>query len=157
MMKLLRSKLEEVLQAGFSDEALAAANKQARSIADTLTESIEYGIKGSLAYNLASHVERMATNAVEALLAGNDEMMRGYLSCDERWYTGRGKEHPVIHGALFETGCIELRKKIVDAHAELLKSERIMDLEDQVRSLVLQVNKLEADNRDLRRRQSEVA
>jgi hypothetical protein len=44
---------------------------------------------------------------------------------------------------LFETGAIELRKGIVNAHPELLKNERILDLEDQVASLVKQVNEKE--------------
>jgi len=51
----------------------------------------------------------------------------------------------VIRGKLFETGAIELRKQIVDAHAELLKAERILDLEDQLKSLVGQLKKMEAE------------
>jgi hypothetical protein len=48
-------------------------------------------------------------------------------------------------GALHDHGCIDLRKRIVDAHRELIANERILDLEDQVKSLVAQVNKANAE------------
>lgn len=57
---------------------------------------------------------------------------------DDEW-------HSVIHGQLFEQGAVRLRKEIVDAHRDLLVNERILDLEDQVRSLVVQVNKANAE------------
>lgn len=43
---------------------------------------------------------------------------------------------------------LRLRRKIVEAHADLLKTERIADLEAQVASLVEQVNALEKRNRE---------
>ena len=96
----------------------------------------------------------MAQGAVEELLAGNVEMMRFYLNCEKRgeaysgWtgrsdgYTGptSGLEHSVIHGKLHEYGCLALRKKIVEAFPDLLKDERARDLEDQVQSLIKQLN-----------------
>lgn len=53
----------------------------------------------------------------------------------------------LIHGRLFETGEIELRRKIVEAHPDLLRNERIADLESVVEGLSDQVRKLEADLR----------
>jgi hypothetical protein len=61
-----------------------------------------------------------------------------YLGCDG--YTGRDRDHSVIHGTLFETGAIALRRKMAEAHTDLIQNERILDLEDQVRSLVNQIN-----------------
>ena len=96
----------------------------------------------------------MAGRAVEALLAGNESEMIRWLSCDTRGYTGRSdgygersieRQHPVIHGKLFEPGCVLLRKQIAQAHRDLITSERIKDLEDQVASLVAQNNALEKD------------
>lgn len=119
-----------------------------------------YRVKDDLAPNLVSFVEDMAKKTVECLLQGNADQMRRYLSCEKRGddgpyigWTGRfnpgawgarqdiAEQHPIIHGELFEQGCIRLRRDIVNAHADLLKNERIMDLEDQVKSLVAQVNK----------------
>lgn len=77
--------------------------------------------------------------------AGDEDTMRTRLSCIEGNWTGRDREHPVIHGRLFEQGAIALRKQIVDAFPDLLKNERILDLEDQIKSLTSQVNKLNAD------------
>jgi hypothetical protein len=96
----------------------------------------------------------MASRAVEQIMEGNEDQMRRYLSCekrdiDGRYYVSTGRSdsagHPVIHGKLFEQGAVALRKKIVDAHRDLLVSERILDLEDQVKSLVAQVNKANAE------------
>jgi len=82
-----------------------------------------------------------------------------WLSCDKRGYTGRSdgyntrrsieEQHPVIHGKLFEQGCVRLRKGIVEAHRDLIASERILDLEDQVRSLVAQNNKLTREKEEM--------
>jgi len=46
---------------------------------------------------------------------------------------------------LHEWAFIDLRRQIVDAHRDLLVNERIRDLEDQVKSLVAQVNKVIAE------------
>ena len=143
-MNPIRQELQDAIEASLTEEALAGLMKKARDIADSMVENVEYGIKSDMAYNLASYVERMATDAIEAILKGNEDQMRRYLSCEHGGYTGRDRGHPVIHGKLFECGAIELRKSIVEAHAELLKNERIMDLEDQVKSLVSQINQEKA-------------
>ena len=54
------------------------------------------------------------------------------------------EQHPIIHGALHENGAIALRKNIAQAHADLIRNERIKDLEDQVASLVAQNRQLQA-------------
>lgn len=50
-----------------------------------------------------------------------------------------------------------LRKQIVDAHRDLLVNERILDLEDQVKSLVEQVNKAKAEKEEMWQRYRSVA
>lgn len=103
---------------------------------------------------------------MEAMLQGNEDQMRRYLSCDKRGpdgqytcFTGRtdgvnygaprDPAHPVIHGRLFETGAIELRKRVAQANEALIRDERIRDLEDQVKSLVAQVNKANAEKESM--------
>jgi len=97
-----------------------------------------------------------------------DDQMRRYLSCDKRGeggeyicFTGRSdfqgygrqrethEQHPVIHGRLFEQGAVELRKKVAQANEALIRDERILDLEDQVKSLVAQVNKAIAEKEQM--------
>ena len=137
----LQYQLADTLAKGFTDESIAAAKKQLKNILYDLESDIEYTLKDGMAELLADWTQRMADEAINKMLEGEDETMRRYLRCQENGYTGRGREHPVIHGKLSELGAIALRKQIVDAHADLLKTQRILDLEDQVRSLVEQVNK----------------
>ena len=150
-MNEIRSKLEDALSQGINDSALAKAKNQLDDLFDDLYAAFGDYVKDNLPYDLAQFTQRMADEAVTAILKGDDAEMRRRLHCDEG-YTGRDRDHPVIHGRLFETGAIELRKQIVEAHAQLLKNERILDLEDQVKSLVEQVNKAEARAEDIARR-----
>lgn len=56
------------------------------------------------------------------------------------------------NGRLFETSGLELRRKIVESHADLLVSERIKDLESAVEGLTLQVKELEQEKEGLYQR-----
>jgi len=150
----IRFQLNDALQSALTDEMVAGATKKCKDAIAELESELECSIKSDLAYNLSSWTYRMAESAVEAILNGDENAMRRYLSCQDGRYNGRDGEHPVIHGKLFETGAIKLRKQVVDAHPELLKNERILDLEDQVKSLVAQVVKLEAEKRELWERYS---
>jgi len=58
----------------------------------------------------------------------------------------------LIHGKLFETNVVKLRRQLVETHADLITSERIADLEATVEGLSQQIRKLEYDNEELRRR-----
>lgn len=147
-----REALYAAIEAALPDDKLEPLKKKARDLADSFAEDIEWNLKDNLASNLSYHVREMAGRAVEALLEGNESEMIRWLSCDKRGWTGRSdgygtreieRQHPVIHGKLFEQGCVLLRKKITEAHRDLITSERILDLEDQVKSLVAQNNKLE--------------
>ena len=160
----LRDKLRDVLNEGVSEDTLKSVQKSIDDITYKLESDLTYAIQDNLAQNLAYWVADMAQKAVEQMLAGNEDQMRRYLGCEKRaesgeyigWtgrsdYQGWGAKieqhewHPVIHGELFEQGAVALRKQIVDAHRDLLVNERIIDLEDQVKSLVAQVNKANAE------------
>ena len=150
----IKDKLEAILSEGVSEERVAKAVKKLR---DQLTEELdtfEYDIKQNLSRDLVAFVVEMAKNTVNAIINGNDEEMRRYLGCEFGAWSGRSDAsywghkreiddwHPVIHGTLFETGAISLRRDIVNAHRDLITDERIKDLQDQVASLVAQNNKL---------------
>ncbi len=151
----IRWKLSDAIEAGFTEDTINRVKKKFDDIMYDIESDIEFGLKERLATHLADFICSSAESAIRSLLEGNDTRMRSYLSAQDGQYTGRGRDHPVIHGELFETGPILLRKRIVDAHADLLKNERILDLEDQVRSLVEQVTKaesrIESLNEELRR------
>ena len=143
-------KLAEALQKGVSDETIAKVKKQ---VADALTAAIddlEWSLKDDLANNLAWHVRDQFTRAVEAMLKGNEAEFRRYINADPRGWTGRDANLvSTISHKLYESGPIELRRRLCDAYPDLLKNERILDLEAQVAALVETVNRMEARNSDL--------
>lgn len=155
-----RKALYDALESALPDERLEPLKKEARKLAESIMDDIEWSLRDNLASNLSYHVKEMAGRAIEALLDGNESEMIRWLSCDQRGYTGRSdgynvnrtieQQHPIIHGRLFEQGCVLLRKKIAQAHAELIATQRTLDLEDQVRSLVAQNNTLERERNSWR-------
>ncbi|TXH53515.1 MAG: hypothetical protein E6Q97_13140 [Desulfurellales bacterium] len=160
MMEEDRVALHAAIETALPDDVMAPLKKKARDLADSIVDDIEYSLKDNLASNLSYHVREMAERAVNALLAGNHGEMVRWLSCDKRGYTGRydaegfgrrsvEEQHPIIHGALHENGAVALRHKIVDAHRDMLVNERILDLEDQVKSLVEQVNKANREKQEI--------
>lgn len=148
----LKNKLKEVLQAGFSEEALKNIDKKIKDISYELESYLEYSLKEEMASHLAGFVWEMAKRTVDSILEGNQRQMERYLGCEHGAWTGRSdspsygrkegidKWHPIIHGDFFEQGAIKLRRDIVNAHKDLITDQRILDLEDQVKSLVAQVN-----------------
>ena len=155
----LRDALTATLQAGLTDDAVAAVRKSLNEATTRVLDDLEWQIKDEFAGYLSTYVAEMAGRAVTELLAGNEALMRRYLNCERDSFTCRSdsgimpreidRAHPVIHGVLYEGTIIELRRKIVEAHRDLIANERILDLEDQVKSLVAQVNQLEAKNERL--------
>jgi hypothetical protein len=137
--------------------------KAKENLLDEIWEDIEYSVIGRMSESIEGFVRGMASRVVEEILEGREDQMRRYLKLDG--YTGRHEEdptwgrkrdvseaHPVIHGQLFEGQCIAIRRKMAQAHADLIQNERIVDLEDQVASLVDQVSKKDRLIEELRDR-----
>ena len=141
--KILIERVRESIQSAFTDVVIDDAKKKVAEAAATLESSLEYFMKESLADCLADHIAEMAGRSINAILEGNEEEPRQYLSGADHQWTGRDRNHQVIHRELFEYGALALRKQIVDAYPELLKSERILDLESQLAAVVKENNKLE--------------
>lgn len=150
----LAGQLTALLEAGATDDAMKGYKKRIYALIEEIDSDMLYRMKEELAPNLSAWVREMAERTITALLAGNEVEIRRYLGCNFGHYTGRMegyvgygriKEphewHSVIHGRLFEGQYMEVRRKIVEAHRDLIGSERILDLEDQVKSLMAQVNK----------------
>lgn len=174
--KTLRNELEAAIEAGLSEKALEGFTKQIKNLSAEFEDSLLWSLKDNLAYNLAAWTADMAERALEQMLLGNDSQMRRYLSCDKRGddgqyigWTGRSdgqiygrqredhEQHPVIHGKLFEQGAVELRKQVAKANEAMIRDERILDLEDQVKSLVAQLNKATDERETLLRRLRDAA
>ncbi len=140
-----RDRLRELMDSALPESVQAALKKKAQNVADEFVDSVSYWITDSMSYHLAQYVVDMANRAIEYMLAGNEEMFRRYLKCERGGWTGRDREHPVIHGRLSEPDSFATRKALCETFPDLLKNERILDLEDQVASLVKQVNTAEAE------------
>jgi len=157
----VKTRLLACLSAPIAEDSLARLKKSVNDIIYEVESDIDYRLKDDLAPNLVCFVAEMAKNAVTSMLEGNEDQMRRYLGCERGSWTGRSDGayfsthrkpedwHPVIHGNLFVTGAMKLRRDIVQAHADLIANERIKDLEDQVTSLVAQVNQERQKNSDL--------
>lgn len=149
MDDLIKTSLAEEVSAavekGFSDEAMKSLKKHVDSLICEIQDDLEWRIKCDVAGNLGSHVADAVERTLEAIINGNEQEMRRYISCDPRW-SGRSHQHSVIHGTLFESGPIKLRRLMAEAHPDLIRNERIADLEKLVADLTAQVNKLESDN-----------
>ena len=95
---------------------------------------------------------RRAEALLEKVLRGDENaamVLLGDRSGGSR-YRGAGYDAgkpwaSLIHGHLFETDPIQLRRQIVEAHADLLRSERIKDLESIVEGLMAQVQQQDAE------------
>lgn len=160
----IKADLLKALEEGICDQTLAKIRKQMADLVTEAEEDLDYRLKDGLAQNLVGFVADMAKQTIEAILAGNEDEMRRYLGCERGAWTGRSDScvwgrkreidewHPVIHGTLFEQGGLKLRRDIVASHRDLITDERIKDLEDQVASLVAQVNKAEREKEELRER-----
>lgn len=111
----------------------------------------------------AEHISAVAASRAEKFLKrvlNGDEDAAMSLLGDERGVSRRrtnrhdaGEPWPsLIHGSLFETDGIRLRRKVVEANADLIRDERIADLEATVEGLENQVRKLEREREELRSR-----
>lgn len=151
----IAQRLKEALEKGISEDSMKSILKKVEDIRCEIEGDLQYRVRDELASNLVAFVCDMAERTVKAILDGNEREMQRYLGCERGKWTGRsdsphssralGEWHPVIHGHLFEQGAVKLRHEIVAAHPDLIANERIKDLEDQVASLVLQVNKANSE------------
>lgn len=148
MTDILRDKRDEIrdaLNTIIPDADMAKLEKQAQAIADEVASTVEYNIKENLAEWLADHVRSNAEAAIEAILAGNEHEVRRRLSLKpESYYDGR-EFQPWFNTSsrLHESGPVELRRKIVEAHRDLIADARIADLEAQLKILAEKYYKME--------------
>lgn len=140
-----RDEIREALDTIISDADMKKLEKQTRDIADEIASTVEYDIKENLAGWLADHVSAAASAIIEAILAGNEHEARRRLSLKpDAYYDGRDfKPWFNTSSRLHESGPVELRRKIVEAHRDLITDARIADLEAQLKGLVEKYYKME--------------
>ena len=88
---------------------------------------------------------KRANKLLDRVLAGDEEAARALFNAREssrRVGIGFDEGRPwsqIIHGKLHTTGEIKLREALVNAHADLLRNERILDLESQLEGVTSQL------------------
>lgn len=139
----------EALCEGLSDVLERDHFKKSRqAFMDNLWDEVQFSIIDRMPEALETMVRDMADRAVEAMLMGRPQEVRRYLKLDG--WTGRDRDHQVIHGRLCEPSTMTLRAEVARANESLLRDERILDLEDQVAALVRQVTSKDAEIERLR-------
>jgi len=141
--------------------------KAKHHLLDDLWDELQYSLIDRMSEAIEGFVRDMATRTVDAIIKGNESEVRRYLKLDG--WTGRHEDtpawggrqdiasaHPIIHGRLHENQAIRLRREIAQAHADLIRNERIADLEDIVASLEVQVAKADAEMARMANRRDEV-
>ena len=135
------------------------AKKQLKSVIEGIVEEEFDRLREYASEFLSQTAASRAEAFLERVLNGDDDaamaLLGNKLGGDRCKKFGSDEGQPwvhLIHGKLFETGGIALRRKIVEAHPELLRNERIADLESVVDGLTQQVRKLEADLAECRER-----
>ncbi|WP_417744753.1 hypothetical protein [Rosistilla oblonga] len=143
---------EAVAKSFLSEDRKKAIKAEVGNIIDEELDQMEDYARDHISSVAASRAYKF----LERVLAGDNDAgmtLLGDANGSGRYKTNDGEPWAsVIHGTVFETGGIKLRRQIVEAHADLIESERIKDLESIVEGLTNQVNKLERDLREARER-----
>lgn len=124
--------------------------KARQKFLDDMWGEIQYSIIDRMPEAFEGLVRKMTDNAIEALLKGQPDQVNRYLKLDG--WTGRNRDHQVIHGKLHVPHTMELRMQVAMANENLLRDEVIADLKDQVNALVEKVNKKDREIEALRDR-----
>lgn len=132
-------------------ELIPDRNRQ--KIRDEIADLVELEfdrLESDADYFLTQTAARRAEAFLEKVLEGDDDAAKELLGGKNDRYRDSGykKGEPwcsLIHGRLFETGGIALRRQIVEANADLIRNERIADLESIVDGLTQQIQKAERE------------
>ena len=124
--KKIKAEIEEIINEEFDRLSEFASSFLSETAADRATKFLLRVLKG----DEGAILELMGGDSTRYHLAGYDK--------GKPWAQ-------VIHGRIFETTAMKLRREIVEANADLLSNERIKDLESVVEGLQQQIAKLQTE------------
>jgi F0F1-type ATP synthase delta subunit len=136
-------KTQEFLTAGRKDAVKRVVSEIVDDEFNRLEEYADDFISDTAAKRAEAFLERVLKgdeDAAKSLLGATNSSRYRELGHDKGEPWAR-----LIHGNLFTGDSIELRAKIVEAHAGLIRNERIKDLESIVDGLTQQIRKLEGE------------
>lgn len=147
-LEALRNGVKKAVEASLTEETLKKLNKQAEAIAEEITSAVRFSIEDTVGYELGTEALNRAEAVIEAILNGNQAALERAIG-ESNPYT-RANPYLQSDERIMEYGAVELRRRIVDEHPDLLKSSRIKDLEAQKKRLEQRNAELAAENRKLR-------
>ena len=123
---VIREELDRLLggEWQYEDPRFSGLQQAARKLADEFIDAATWHIQDNLIPHLSHQVAHWTQEVVRALLAGNERAFRRYLSCEQGSYTGR--EHFYLH---HEGEFVAMRRQLAEAAPDLIRNERIADLE----------------------------
>ena len=138
-----QQKAEEFLSEG--------RKKEITSAIESIIEDEFYRLEEYASEHLNDVARRRAEGFLKTVLEGDhdaaSELFGAGSSSRYReigWDAGKPWAS-IIHGSLFQSSQMKLREKLVAAHPDLLRNERIADLESIVDGLTRQIKSLESD------------
>lgn len=120
----LGEKFTDALQEAFaSEEVLGAAMKPLRDAADQVWDSLSADIADRMAGEISDEVRRRADAIVEALLRGDEALLRSFMAA----YGHRNPD--IAWDGTFRPGFwVKVRREIAEANERLLREQLVLDL-----------------------------
>ena len=117
---------------------------------DEITEIVnnEYQtLEDYAATSICEMAKERASKFIERLLQGDEDAARVLFEKESESYRSTGLDEgkpwaSLIHGTIFETNGMKLRREIVEANKDIIQCARIKDLESTVEGLRLQIIEL---------------
>ena len=140
--ELLDTKLEEFAK-GKRDAFKSRLDNWFSDVFDTHYNALE----DNLPIVISAVATARAKEFFKRILAGNTDAGEALFDSGEqsrKHCCGLNPDDPwsrIIRGDMHETEAIKLRKRMVEAHADLLRTEAIKDLESQVEAVTKQLSK----------------
>ena len=124
--------------------------KEVKTAIEDIIEDEFYRLEERAAEFLEHTAADRAQRFLIAVLGGDEKAAAELIGAGGHRYRSGGMDEgkpwaQVIHGRVFETSTVELRRRLVEAHPDLIRNERMADLEAAVEGLRAQVVALEAD------------
>ena len=136
-----QSRIDEKIKTILSEEFLKELKEKFSKIADEVFEVVSWYVVENSEWEINQIASERAGKLITAVLEGNEKAAEEtFVQWDK---SGVRDSHKLIHGDLYEPGSIGMRRELVEAHPELLKNERIKDLEALVKNVRAEVRELE--------------
>jgi len=125
--------------------------KQLDSLMSEVFDQHHYWLEENAPISFAEESTARAKKLLTAVFDGDEEAAKSLFEAGDEsrrvgklWHDAGRPWSEIIHGKMHQPGAITLRQKLCELYPDLLKNERILDLESQVEAVTKQL--AEANN-----------